>query len=92
MENFSLPSFEQDIDYKEKFNGFVKKITTKEYDIIYMIDATGSMDSWIDAAADRCLNISEELKIKFPYLEFYFGGIFSEILLILIKMSMKYLT
>ena len=75
-ENFSLPSFEQDIDYKEKFNGFVKKITTKEYDIIYMIDATGSMDPWIDAAADRCLNISEELKAKFPYLEFYFGGIF----------------
>ena len=76
IDNFSLPSFEQDIDYKEKFNGFVKKITTKEYDIIYMIDATGSMESWIDAAADRCLNISEELKLKFPHLEFYFGGIF----------------
>ena len=76
MENFSLPPFEQDIDYKEKFQGFVKKITTKEYDIIYMIDSTGSMESWIDAAADRCLNISEELKIKFPHLEFYFGGIF----------------
>ena len=41
-----------------------------------MIDSTGSMESWIDAAADRCLNISEELKIKFPHLEFYFGGIF----------------
>ena len=76
IDNFSLPSFEQDIDYKEKFNGFVKKITTKEYDIIYMIDATGSMESWIDAAADRCLNISEELKLKFPHLDFYFGGIF----------------
>ena len=76
MENFSLPSFEQDINYKEKFQGFVKKIMTKEYDIIYMIDATGSMESWIDAAADRCLNISDELKLKFPHLEFYFGGIF----------------
>lgn len=76
VENFSLPSFEQDIDYKEKFQGFVKKITTKEYDIIYMIDATGSMESWIDAAADRCINISDELKLKFPHLEFYFGGIF----------------
>ena len=76
MENFSLPSFEQDIDYTEKFDGFVKKIITKEYDIIYMVDATGSMNNWIDAASDRCLNISEELKFKFPYLDFYFGGIF----------------
>jgi len=41
-----------------------------------MIDSTGSMNEWIDAAADRCLNISEELKLKFPHLEFYFGGIF----------------
>ena len=76
MENFSLPSFEQAIDYSEKYDGLVKKITTKEYDIIYMIDSTGSMNEWIDAAADRCLNISEELKLKFPHLEFYFGGIF----------------
>ena len=76
MENFSLKPFEQDINYKEKFQGFVKKIVTQEYDIIYMIDATGSMNEWIDAAADRCINISEELKIKFPQLDFYFGGIF----------------
>ena len=76
MDNFSLPPFEQEIDYQEISNDFVKKITTKEYDIVYMIDATGSMEKWIDAASDRCLNISDELKLKIPYLDFYFGEIF----------------
>ena len=76
MENFSLKSFEQNIDFNEKYEGFIKKILTKEYDIVYMIDSTGSMANWIGAAHDRCINISEELKEKFPYLDFYFGGIF----------------
>ena len=76
MENFSLPAFEHPINYNEKYDGFIKKIKTKEYDIVYMIDATGSMSDWINAVADRCLNISEELKLKFDYLDFYFGGIF----------------
>ena len=76
MENFSLPSFEQEIDYNEKYDGFIKNIVTKEYDIIYMIDATGSMAEWIGASADRCLNLSEELKNTYPNLDFYFGGIF----------------
>ena len=31
---------------------------------------------WIDASVDRCLNLSEELQKAYPYLEFYFGGIF----------------
>ena len=78
MENFRLPSFEQNIDYNEKFidNGLINKHKTKEYDIVYMIDATGSMEKWIEAAADKCMKISLDLKSKFPYLDFYFGGIF----------------
>jgi len=76
MDNFSLPSFEQKIDYNEKYEGFIKRILTKEYDIVYMIDATGSMQQWINAVTDRCINISEELKEKFQYLEFYFGAVF----------------
>ena len=76
MENFSLPSFEQRINYEEKYDGFIKNIITKEYDIIYMIDATGSMEEWIHACADRCINLSTELKDMHPNTDFYFGGIF----------------
>ena len=76
MENFSLPSFEQEINYEEKWNGFISKVITTEYDIVYMIDATGSMEKWIEAAGDRCLKVSEDLKNQFPGLDFQFGGIF----------------
>ena len=76
MENFSIPSFEQKIDYEEKYDGFIKKIITREYDIIYMIDATGSMIDWIDACVDRCVNLSTELKEMHPNIDFFFGGIF----------------
>lgn len=76
MENFSLPSFEQEINYEEKWNGFISKVITTEYDIVYMIDATGSMEKWIEAAGDRCLKVSEDLKSQFPGLDFQFGGIF----------------
>ena len=76
MENFSLQPFEQKIDYNELYDGFIRKMITKEYDIIYMIDATGSMLDWINASADRCLNLSEELQKTYPHFDFYFGGIF----------------
>ena len=54
----------------------INRIVTKEFDIVYMIDATGSMKEWINAATDGCINISKELKEKFQYLEFYFGAVF----------------
>ena len=76
MNNFSLPYFEQEIDYKEKWNGFISHSITKEYDIVYMIDATGSMQSWIEAAGEKCIKISEDLQSQFPDLNFRFGGIF----------------
>ena len=77
MENFSLPSFEQEIDYNEKLDGFISKnVITKEFDIVFMIDATGSMGNWIKAAGDKCLKVSEDLRAQFPNLNFYFGGIF----------------
>ena len=76
MDKFSLESFDPEINYKEKWEGFIYKSFTKEYNIVYMIDGIGSMQNWIEAAGDRCLKISEDLKNQFPDLDFRFGGIF----------------
>ncbi|KAH0788413.1 Glutenin, high molecular weight subunit [Histomonas meleagridis] len=46
------------------------------FDIIYMVDATGSMGDYITAAKNECINISNELKVKLPNVDFQFGGIF----------------
>ena len=48
----------------------------QDFDIIYMIDATGSMGSYLEAAKDQCINISNELKSKFNNFDYQFGGIF----------------
>ena len=41
-----------------------------------MIDATGSMQSWIESAGEKCITISEDLQSQFPDLNFRFGRIF----------------
>ena len=48
----------------------------QDFDIIYMIDASGSMGNYLEAAKDQCINISNELKSKFNNYNFQFGGIF----------------
>ena len=47
-----------------------------DFDIVYMIDATSSMGSYLQAAKDQCINISNELKNKFKSYNFKFGGVF----------------
>jgi hypothetical protein len=42
-----------------------------------MVDATGSMGSYISAAKDQCISISEILKKQLPNYQFQFGGVFS---------------
>lgn len=58
----------QDSDLKQQVSG--------NFDIVYMIDATGSMGSYLKAAKDQCINISNELKNKFKSFNFKFGGVF----------------
>ena len=41
-----------------------------------MVDATGSMKSYIQSTKEQCINISNELKKKYPDLNFNFGAIF----------------
>ncbi|KAK8886006.1 hypothetical protein M9Y10_041465 [Tritrichomonas musculus] len=63
------------IDESRKSNS-VTKAMDPSFDIIYMVDATGSMSSHINAAKEQCINISNELKVKLPKFEFQFGAIF----------------
>ena len=58
----------QDSDSRQQGGG--------NFDIVYMIDATGSMGNYLQAAKDQCINISNELKEKFQSFNFRFGGVF----------------
>jgi len=50
------------------------KIT--EFDIVYLIDATGSMSSYISAAKNQAENISKDLRKLYPEMNFQYGYIF----------------
>ena len=71
--NFKLRSFDFKIDesVKIKFN----KGISSDFDIIYLLDATGSMGSYLAAARDNCINISNQLKSQLPKFNFNFGAV-----------------
>ena len=60
------------IDNKEKVKGKI----SDEFDILYLVDATGSMGKELQAAKDQVINIAMDLKAKYPKLNFKFGAIF----------------
>ena len=47
-----------------------------EFDILFLIDATGSMFTYITAAKEESKNISEELRKLYPEIMFKYGYIF----------------
>lgn len=50
---------------------------SKNFDILYMIDGTGSMSPYIEAAKKKCIEISEELERNYiKKLNFKYGMIF----------------
>ena len=49
---------------------------SNEFDIVYLIDATGSMGSEINAAKEQVINILKVLQDKYPAINFNFGAIF----------------
>ena len=51
-------------------------ITEKVFDLLFVIDATGSMSSYINAAKDETENISKELRNLYPEYHFQYGYIF----------------
>ena len=48
----------------------------KVFDLVFVIDATGSMSSYITAAKDETENISKELRSLYPEYNFQYGYVF----------------
>ena len=70
---------------EQKSEENIKKITkivnddnneTKEFDLLFLIDATGSMGPYIAAAKDETENISKELRKSYPEYNFKYGYVF----------------
>ena len=74
FESFNLASFKYDIRYDEKW--IFRTSISNEFDIVYLIDATGSMSGEINAAKNQVINILNELKKLYPKINFNFGAIF----------------
>ena len=53
-----------------------KNNESKEFDLLFLIDATGSMGPYINAARDESKNISEELRGLYPEMNFRYGYVF----------------
>ena len=51
-------------------------VIEKVFDLLFVIDATGSMSSYINAAKDETENISKELRNLYPEYHFQYGYIF----------------
>ena len=49
---------------------------SKNFDVLYLIDATGSMSSYITAAKEEAKNIASQLKNIYPDMKFKYGYIF----------------
>ena len=63
----------------ERFTDFQKpplSTPLSDFDLIFMIDATGSMGSSLNMVTKYCIDIWNALKSKMPGVHFKFGGIF----------------
>ena len=61
------------------YKNLKKNLGKGELDIVYMIDSTGSMSSWIKGVKDKCNEILDKLVNENPKLKNYdikFGGVF----------------
>ena len=61
-----------------KINKILSDSTTSEkvFDLLFVIDATGSMSNYITAAKDETENISKELRNSYPEYHFQYGYVF----------------
>ena len=59
----------------ERFTDF-QKPPLSDFDLVFMIDATGSMGGSLNMATKYCIDICNALKIKMSGVAFKFGGIF----------------
>ena len=49
---------------------------SNDFDVLFIVDATGSMASYIQAAKEETQNISEDLRQTYPEMNFKYGYIF----------------
>ena len=52
------------------------KNDNKDFDVLFLVDATGSMETYIISAKEETLNISKELRKLYPDRNFKYGYIF----------------
>ena len=68
---------EEKINVRVDFISNISHTENNDFDILYMIDGTGSMKEYIEAAKKKCIEISEELeRIYIKKLNFKYGAIF----------------
>ena len=53
-----------------------KKSSSDNFDIVYLIDATGSMADYIQAAKEETNNIASNLRQMYPEKNFQYGYVF----------------
>lgn len=73
--DFKITPFSYTLDETVKWDGFNLWISN-EFDIVYLLDATGSIGSYLAAARDQCINISNQLQSELPKFDFNFGAVF----------------
>ena len=66
----------QDFDKIGKMIGDTGNTKIEEFDIVFLIDATGSMGSYIEAAKCTAEDLSKILRQKFPETNFQYGYVF----------------
>ena len=66
------------INYSKLYNKFDKYAKKGELDVVYMIDSTGSMMSWINGVKNKCKEILNKLNEnkKLKNYDIKFGGVF----------------
>ena len=59
-----------------KWTRFLKKPTPAEFDLIYLVDVSGSMSSSLEGVKKYCIDISHKLEKELSQFDFHYGGIF----------------
>jgi len=61
---------------KNVLNIKISKNDNKDFDLLFLVDATGSMKTYITSAKEETKNISKELRNLYPERNFKYGYIF----------------
>ena len=75
-----MKSIDKKKDNIKKIKNILSDMTTnkdnKDFDLLFLVDATGSMESYIISAKEETKNISKELRNQYPDRNFKYGYIF----------------